>query len=414
MTDGIPHSPVRARRAVTEPTTDAEPCSCVDETIAVLESRGSIKWTLHPGTIGAAVAESDLGVAPALRRAFGRVAATGQIGYLPAAVARDVADATALWYDRTTNWIVDPAHVRLVPDVVTAFEMTLTRLTRRPGSAVIVPTPAYRQFLTLPRSLGRDVIELPLVDRDGRLVIDPGDLATAFAAGGELLVLCNPHNPTGQVATAAEMREIADVVDAYGGRVFADEIHSPLVYPGARHVPYASVSQAAASHTATAFSPSKGWNVPAAGCAQVILTDPDDRERWRSIGARAAHAVSAFGVAAAIAAYTETDAWLEATIAQLDTTRRLLRERVTSRLPGAGMRMPEAGYLAYLDMRDIVGDSETDLATWFRAHARVSLSDGRECGAVGRGFVRAVFATPPEVVTEMVERMARALAGARP
>ena len=399
----------RQRRTV-DRATDAVPRAHVDDTIAALERRGSVKWTLHPGTIGAAVAESDLGVAPAVRRAFGRVAASGAIGYLPSAAARDVADATARWYARTAGWSIDPAQVRLVPDVVTAFEVTLSRLMRRDDTAVIVPTPAYRQFLTLPPALGREVIELPLVERDGRLVIDPDDLARAFAAGGELLVLCNPHNPTGQVATADELRAIAEVVDAHGGRVFVDEIHSPLLYAGGRHVPYASVSDAAASHAVTAFSPSKGWNVPAAGCAQVILTDPDDRDRWRSVGARAAHAVSAFGVAGAIAAYTETDAWLEATVSQLDTTRRLLHDRLGARLPGVRMRLPEAGYLGYLDLRDVIGDVDTDLAAWFRTHARVSLSDGREGGVVGQGFVRVVFATPPGVVAEMVERMARALA----
>lgn len=392
-----------------ECVTDTGPRASVDDTIAALEQRGSIKWALHPGTIGAAVAESDLGVAPAVRRAFERVAAVGTIGYLAADAARDVADATSHWYERTTDWSMDPAHVRLVPDVVTAFEVTLSRLMRRADTAVIVPTPAYRQFLTLPPALGREVIELPLVERGGRLVIDPEDLAGAFAAGGELLVLCNPHNPTGQVATADELRAVAEVVDAHGGRVFADEIHSPLLYAGRRHVPYASVSEAAASHTVTAFSPSKGWNVPAAGCAQVILTDPGDRERWRSVGARAAHAVSAFGVAGAIAAYTETDAWLAAMVSQLDMTRRLLSDRLGERLPVARMRLPEAGYLAYLDLRDVIGDADADLAAWFRARARVSLSDGREGGAVGGGFVRVVFATPQDVVAEMIERMARAL-----
>ena len=374
----------------------------VDRTIAELRRHGSVKWAVGPGVIGAAVAESDLGVPPAVRRAFGRVAATGSIGYSPPQASRDVAEALAGWYERTASWAVDPAQVRLVADVVTAFEMALTRLTRRDDSAVIVPTPAYRQFLTLPRLYGRRVIELASSERNGRLTIDPDELSRAFAAGGELLVVCNPHNPTGQVATADELRTIAEVVDAHGGRVFADEIHSPLVYPGARHVPYASVSAAAAAHSVTVLSPSKGWNIPAVGCAQVILTDPDDRARWRSFGARAAHAVSAFGAAGAISAYTETDDWLAEMVGRLDTTRHLLHERVAERLPGARMRLPDAGYLAYLDLRDDVEETEADLADWFRKHAGVSLSDGREGGEVGRGFVRVVFATPEPIVVELV------------
>lgn len=378
----------------------------VEVLIADLERRGSIKWTLHPGTIGAAVAESDLGIAPAVRRAFA-AAAAGTVGYLPPASAAAVADATAHRF-RGQGWAINPAHVRLVPDVVTAFELTLTRLTRRPDSAVIVPTPAYRQFLSLPALHGRRVLEVPLDVRSGRPRLDPGALADAFAAGGELLVLCTPHNPLGTVLGVAEMRGIAEIVHEHGGRVFADEIHSPLVFGPDPHRSYASVSALAASHTVTAMSPSKGWNIPAAGCAQVVLTAPEDRAAWRAFGSRAAHAVSAFGAAGAIAAYTDSDDWLKDAVARLRGIRDHLGGLVAAHLPLARVTLPDAGYLAYLDLR-AYGLGDADLGAWFRERARVSLSDGSEGGRVGAGHARLVFATPEPVVTEMIERMSRAL-----
>ena len=55
---------------------------------------------------------------------------------------------------------------------------------------------------------------------------------------------------------ADEMAQLTDLVDRRGGRVFADEIHAPLVYPGQRHIPYAATSEAAAGHTLTATSAS--------------------------------------------------------------------------------------------------------------------------------------------------------------
>ena len=86
-------------------------------------------------------------------------------------------------------------------------------------------------------------------------------------------MLCNPHNPGGRVFEFGELRELAEVVDRHGGRVFSDEIHAPLVYDGHRHVPYASVSETAAGHTVTATSASKAWNLPGLKCAQLVLTN---------------------------------------------------------------------------------------------------------------------------------------------
>ena len=291
-------------------------------TPAMLRARGSFKWTAPgPDGFGAAVAEMDFGAAPAILDALAGLSADANFGYLPPFLADELAAACAEFQKRRYGWDTDPALIHHVPDVLKALEIAITRFSR-PGSPVILPTPAYMPFLSVPGFVGRDIIQVRMRDDNGFFTLDLDAIGDAFRAGGHLVIFCNPYNPLGRVFTEQEMTELTAVVDRHGGRVFADEIHGPLVYPGTRHVPYASTSDTAAAHTLTATSASKGWNLPGLKCAQVILTSEADRQRWEEMGFFAAHGASNPGVAANIAAYRHGEVWLDEIVGYLDENRR--------------------------------------------------------------------------------------------
>ena len=113
------------------------------------------------------------------------------------------------------------------------------------------------------------------------------------------------------------------------------------------------------------------------------------------------------GVIAAEAAFADGDPWLDAVLARLDGNRALLAERLAAALPAVRWSPPEATYLAWLDCRAL-GLGE-DPAAAFLARGRVALSRGLDYGPPGAGHVRLNFGTSPELVAEMVERMASAL-----
>ena len=144
----------------------------------------------------------------------------------------ELAAACAEFVRRRYGWAVDPADVHHVPDVIKALELAITRYSR-PGSPVILPTPAYMPFLSVPGFLGREIIQVRMRDEDGFFTFDLDAIEDAFRAGGHLLIFCNPYNPLGRVFTAAEIAQLTDVVDRHGGRVFADEIHAPAGLPRA-------------------------------------------------------------------------------------------------------------------------------------------------------------------------------------
>ena len=371
-----------------------------------LRAAGSLKWTLYPDTIGAFVAEMDFGTAPAVTAALQQSIEDGLLGYLPPAVSAAMSDACADWQRDAYGWTVDPGRVHPIPDVLKGLEVAIAHYRQR-GGKLILPVPAYMPFLSLPPVIGQQIITVPMACSDGRYSFDTAAIDRAFDQGGELLILCNPYNPVGRVFTAAELAEVCAVVDAHHGRVFADEIHAPLIHPGRRHVPYASISETAAGHTLTATSASKAWNLPGLKGAQLIISNDADAEIWERVGFFSGHGAANAGVIAATAAYTSGGDWLAEVLDYLDGNRQLLAEAVAAELPMIRYAPPEGTYIGWLDCRDLALPDGMSAAEFFRQRAGVALTDGADCGTPG--FVRMIFATPRPILDEAVGRMGAAV-----
>jgi cystathionine beta-lyase len=317
-----------------------------------------------------------------------------------------MARACSGWLARRYGWNVSPGWITPLADVVAGLQAAIERFSP-PGTPVVLPTPAYMPFLTVPAALGRELIEVPMVERDGRMTYDLDGIAAAFDAGARLLVHVNPHNPLGRVFDVEEQSALAEVVTAAGARVFADEIHAPLVHPGAVHRPYAALSPETARHTVTATSTSKAWNVPGLKAAQLILSNAEDAEHWARVGVLYAHGASTPGVLAATAAYDSGADWLDDVLGYLDGNRWFLADLLAEHLPQVRYTPPEGTYLAWLDCRRL--HLEGTAGAFFLDRAGVALIDGPECGAPGAGHVRLNFATPRPVLATIVERMAAAV-----
>ena len=380
---------------------------------AVLRARGSLKWTGIDAEIAAWVAESDFGTAPAVTAALRDAVETGRTGYLTPALRRDLGEACSGWQRSRYGWDVSPDRVHPVGDVLEALRVTVAHLSR-PGSPLIVPTPAYMPFVHAPRVWGREILPVPMAQDAGRSTLDLDAVDRAFEAGGHLLVLTNPHNPTGRVHTRAELSALADVVAGHGGRVFADEIHAPLVYAGGQHISYASLSTATAAHTVTATSASKAWNVAGLKCAQILLSNHDDAVRWAPIDQVVTTGASTLGAVANIAAYRHGGPWLEEVVSYLDGNRRAFAAVMDDLAPSVPHLPPEGTYLAWIDLRDALtafpdAPGAGDVARWLLERTGVSVVDGAACGSAGAGFVRLNLAMPRPMVVEAGRRIAACL-----
>jgi cysteine-S-conjugate beta-lyase len=371
-----------------------------------LRQRRTIKWNLFgPDVLALWVAEMDFPTAPSVLEGIRSWVANEEFGYAP--IEDDLPKATAGWCRRRYGWQVSPDWVRVVPDVVKGIETVINFLTR-PQSPVALPVPAYMPFFDILHVTGRQRVEIPMPQQDsGRYVMDLDALEAAFAGGAGSLILCNPNNPLGTAFTSDELRAIVDIAARYDARVIADEIHAPLVY-GRPHVAAASVSDAAAATVVTLVSASKGWNLPGLMCAQVILSNPDDRHDWDLINKVHKMGASTVGIRANIAAYNDGADWLDQLLSYLEANRDHLAAALPERIPGLKINTPEATYMSWVDFRAL--NLPTEPAEHLLAKAKVALNPGIPFGAtVGAGFARLNFATPRAILDQAIEAMAAAL-----
>lgn len=380
-----------------------------------LRRMGRAKWTLGSDRFGAAVAEMDFApareVVSALRSAVDR----GDLGYPHQAAIETAAEASRQWLLDQYNWAVERQDVVTIGGLVHALEAYF-HFFAGAKKDVIVPTPSYPPFLHVPTELGWNVIESPMQCVDGRWRLDLDDIERAFACGAGTLILCNPHNPTGTVFTRAELTSLSNIVEAHGGRVFSDEIHGPLTYSKSatgedqRHVPYASVTDAAAGHAMTGVSATKGWNIGGINAAHVIVAERD-RATAQRLNALLSHSASTPGLWATTAAYSAGRSWLENLLIYLDENRRQLEDLIRGTLPGVGYRIPDASYLAWIDFRQTEWADRP--ALHISQRARVALMEGADFGSPGRGFVRLNFATPYPVLEEIITAISGAFQHSR-
>ncbi|MGO1825200.1 MAG: MalY/PatB family protein [Brevibacterium aurantiacum] len=370
-----------------------------------LIAKGGRKWSSFPGSLGAFIAEMDFGVAPGVRQALREVDERDLYGYAPQSIVSDLKSATSAFCAERYGWQFPTDHVELASDVIASFLGILTHLTPA-DTPIVLPTPAYMPFFDVAKVTGRELFEVPMLRSETGWAVDL-EAVDAALVPGSTLVLCNPHNPIGKVYTQSELLELAEVVERNDARVFSDEIHAPLVFEPARHIPYASLNETTASHTATATAASKAFNIPGLKCAQLILSSADDRAIWAQKGNFVSGAASNPGILATTAAYTQSGEWLDEITAYLKGNRELLTDLIATHLPNATYLAPEGTYLAWLDLRGYGLKSE--LAEHFNTEAHVAITEGRLCGEVGAGHIRLNFALPRPLLTEAIERIASAV-----
>ena len=370
-------------------------------TLDELRRRRSSKWLAHgPDVLPAFVAELDVPIADPVRRAVVEAVERGDLGYpvpagLPAAFSAYVA--------REHGWQVDPADVQVIPDVMAGIVEVL-RATGEPGAGVVINPPVYGPFFEGIPEAGRRIVEVPLARDGDDWTLDLDGLAAAFRAGATAYLLCSPHNPLGRVWTREELTAVVELADRHGVLLLADEIHAPLVLPGARHTPLATVG---GDRCVAFWSASKAWNVAGLKCAVAVTSGARGRLLTSRLPREVPYRSSIVGVAAAEAAFTAGGPWLEALLAHLDRNRRLFGELLAERGLDLGYRPPQASFLSWLDFGAYgLGD---DPAAVVLGRAKLALEPGLVFGRQGAGHARLNLGTTRTLLTEIADRLAAAL-----
>lgn len=367
-----------------------------------LRQRTSTKWRKYgDDVLPFFVAETDYPPAPAITAALSRAVVLGDTGYTPPDAG--VAGAYAAFAQRRFGWNVDPARIRTTCDVMMAV-VEILRHTIAPGDRVIVTPPVYPPFFEcIPEASGM-VERVPLIDHGTGWELDLAGIEAAFAGGARAILLCNPHNPTGTVHARTTLAALAELAAAYGATVISDEIHAPLTHHDATFTPFLDASPVAARIGYAVVSASKAFNLAGLKCALMVTADDPTTATVRSLPDEVEWRTGLFGALAAVAAFSEeSDPWLDAQLAALDHNRRLLAELLAEHLPAARYRIPDAGFLAWVDVAGVGwGDNP---AVKIRREAKVAFHLGPFFGEEGKGHVRINFGCSPELLTEAIRRV---------
>lgn len=375
-----------------------------------LRSRPGLKWArADDGVLPSWVADMDFPAPRPVVEALVRLAAGGDLGYPTGA---DVALLEEKWAARMAArylWDPAPGQLRALSDTVQAVHVLL-ELASSPGDGVLMLTPSYPSFVSTLEEMGRRLLPVPAVPAEANWAFDL-DAAAASAHEAKVLLLVNPHNPTGRILDRSELSALGELAERYDLLVISDEIHADLALSERAHIPFASLSEDLAARTVTLYSASKAYNLGGMCCAVAHIGAPNAARQFTDMQHTLGR-VSIAAVATTLASWSpEGDAWLERCLARLRANRELLGHWLGASAAGGGAGvqgyLPEATYLSWLDFRAAgLGD---DPAEWLLSEARVMLSAGPGFGPGGAGFARLNFATTPQILSEILGRTAGAL-----
>src|SRR5919112_2954936 len=369
----------------------------------VLRQRRSAKLrSFDADVLPLPVAEHDFELAPTVAEALRTAVERSDTGYAMAVPA--VGEALAGFAAERWHWALDPVQVFPVADVgVGAVE--LLRVLTRPGDRVVISPPVYPPFFRWVPEAGASLVEVPLASTDVGWRLDLPALERAFADERPAVhLLCSPHNPVGRVHSRDELAALVELARRYDVVLVSDEIHAPLVLPGATFTPLLTVPGAAAV-TIALLSASKAFNLAGLKCAAVVTASPRMTEVVERLPVDLRWRVGHFGVLATVAAFTDGREWLDRLLLTLDRRRARLGELLAQRMPAVRWTPPEATYLAWLDCGALgAGDAARDACL---ERGRVAFEPGSMFGEQGDGHLRLNFGTSAEVLDEAVPRMAR-------
>lgn len=368
----------------------------------------SLKWDVAQGELPMWVADMDFQTAPEIREAIMKRAEHGIFGY---SVIPDAwYEAYIQWWKTRHGYTMERDWLIFCTGVVPAISSIVRKLTT-PAEKVLIQTPVYNIFFNSILNNGRQVLESPLRYDGKEYRIDFADLEEKLSdPQTALMILCNPHNPTGKLWDRQTLEKIGALCSRHHVTVVSDEIHCDLTDPGESYVPFASVSETCRQISITCMAPTKAFNLAGLQTAAVSVPDEVLRHKvWRALNTDEAAEPNAFAVEAAVAAFTRGADWLDALRDYLYENKKLAAAYIEKEIPGVRAVASQATYLLWLDCSGLIGCGR-EAAGFLRRETGLYLSEGSQYGGNGADFLRMNIACPRAVLKDGLERLKNGLA----
>lgn len=368
----------------------------------------SLKWDVAEGELPMWVADMDFQTAPEIREAIMKRAEHGIFGY--SVIPDTWYEAYIQWWKTRHGYTMERDWLIFCTGVVPAISSIVRKLTT-PAEKVLIQTPVYNIFFNSILNNGRQVLESPLRYDGKEYRIDFADLEEKLSdPQTALMILCNPHNPTGKLWDRQTLEKIGALCSRHHVTVVSDEIHCDLTDPGESYVPFASVSETCRQISITCMAPTKAFNLAGLQTAAVSVPDEVLRHKvWRALNTDEAAEPNAFAVEAAVTAFTRGADWLDALRDYLYENKKLAAAYIEKEIPGVRAVASQATYLLWLDCSGLIGCGR-EAAGFLRRETGLYLSEGSQYGGNGADFLRMNIACPRAVLKDGLERLKNGLA----
>lgn len=351
------------------------------------------------------VADMDFRTAPPVIEELERRVQHGIFGYTDPGA--DYRAAVWNWMKTQHDWTPAVGSLTITPGVVFALGMAVQSFTA-PGDAVLIQQPVYYPFSSIILGNDRQLVNSPLVLKDGHYEIDFVDFEQKITSKNvKLFLLCNPHNPAGRVYTRDELQKMATICLQHGVTIVADEIHNDFIRKGYEHTVLASLGNDIAQHVVTCTAPSKTFNLAGLQISNIFIENESMRQKFRATIDHAGYSQpNALGMFAAQAAYEKGLPWLEALRDYLEQNYQKTKAFLAQHLPKVTLIEPEGTYLLWLDFR-AYGLSAKELDHLIVHEANLWLDSGHIFGKDDEGFERLNIACPWATLEQGLKQLAR-------
>ena len=317
-------------------------------------------------------------------------------------------DAILSWVERRYHWKIQKEWIVFTPGVVPAFNVAYQAFTQ-PGDGIIVPSPSYYPFFDGVRNNGRKVVACPLVEADGYWTLDFDLLERQVKdPDNKVLILSNPHNPTGRCWTAQELERLGTLCAENGVILLSDEIHADLIMEGGCHTCVGTLSQRIVDNTIFHFAPSKTFNLAGLQTAYTVIPNPELRQRFTAaITANRVINMNWFGQVALETAYNQCEGYVDALCRYVSANMDYMADYLKENLPMLKMRRSEGTYMVWVDFRG-TGMTTEEIERFIIHDAHIAVDLGTWFGAGGAGFLRFNLACPRMLVERAMEQLTQA------
>ncbi len=355
------------------------------------------------------VADMDFPTAPCIQKAISEKAFHGIYGY--SRPDNRYYEAVKKWYKERHNFTIQEEWIVNTPGVCFAIATAIKAYTKE-GESVLIQKPVYYPFFMIIQSLGRKVVNSPLVMKKENdklhYEIDFEDFEKKIIEENvKLFIMCSPHNPGGRVWTKKELQKISEICLRHKVLVVSDEIHSDITFGNNVHTVYGNISEEALNNSVICTAPSKSFNLAGLQFSNIFIANRKLRKDFiHEFDKTGYDEPSLMGIVASTAAYTYGSEWFEEAKTYIWENILFAKKYLEENLPAVNVIVPEGTYLLWLDFTE-TGLSDFEINDRILNKAKVWLDNGNMFGSEGEKFVRLNCATPRSVLKEALQRICK-------